>query len=119
MISSPSVKCQPGLCFGCLENGHSSKECKSRLICEICEKNHPTPLHGFTKFKPAPASVNNVLVDDKDKGKKKPDSKGESKEMTVSNNVKSGVSLFAANGDSRKSTMIVPVLVSCSKKSWI
>ncbi|XP_070402542.1 uncharacterized protein [Nothobranchius furzeri] len=33
------------LCFGCLENGHHSKVCKSRSTCDTCKKPHPTCLH--------------------------------------------------------------------------
>ncbi|KAJ8037714.1 hypothetical protein HOLleu_18605 [Holothuria leucospilota] len=35
-----------GLCFRCLEGNHVSKDCKQdRLICETCQKPHPTVLH--------------------------------------------------------------------------
>lgn len=34
------------LCYSCLENGnHFSKECKNKLTCKICEKQHPSCLH--------------------------------------------------------------------------
>ena len=34
------------LCFGCFSNdGHISKNCQNRLLCEECGKRHPTPLH--------------------------------------------------------------------------
>ena len=33
------------LCFGCLRIGHRSKECTSRLSCEICHRKHPTVFH--------------------------------------------------------------------------
>ena len=33
------------LCFGCLKTGHVSKQCRSRLQCQKCEKYHPTLLH--------------------------------------------------------------------------
>ena len=33
------------LCFACLQGGHRSKDCKDRLKCRICEKQHPTSLH--------------------------------------------------------------------------
>ena len=33
------------LCFGCLRKGHMSSDCKKRLICATCNKNHPTCLH--------------------------------------------------------------------------
>ena len=34
-----------GLCFGCLKKGHQSKNCRARLTCEKCGKQHPTSLH--------------------------------------------------------------------------
>ncbi len=34
-----------GLCFGCLTQGHLSKDCKKRLTCEECFKMHPSILH--------------------------------------------------------------------------
>jgi hypothetical protein len=34
------------LCFGCLRSSdHFSKNCKRRLVCKKCHKNHPTSLH--------------------------------------------------------------------------
>ena len=35
-----------GLCFGCLQHGHLSKDCKERKRCSICGRQHPTPFHG-------------------------------------------------------------------------
>ena len=35
-----------GLCFGCLQHGHLSKDCKERKRCSVCKRQHPTPLHG-------------------------------------------------------------------------
>lgn len=34
-----------GVCFGCLQQGHISRDCEARLTCEICDQNHPTVLH--------------------------------------------------------------------------
>ena len=36
------------LCFGCLKRCHQSKNCRARLNCEKCGKQHPTPLHDPT-----------------------------------------------------------------------
>ena len=33
------------LCFGCLNKGHISKDCRRKLTCQKCEKPHPTVLH--------------------------------------------------------------------------
>ena len=35
-----------GLCYGCLQGGHLSKDCKERKRCSICKRQHPTPFHG-------------------------------------------------------------------------
>ena len=34
-----------GICFGCLKFGHTSKDCRSRLDCEVCHRKHPSLLH--------------------------------------------------------------------------
>ncbi len=34
-----------GHCFGCLKRGHMSKDCNKRLVCQICQRMHPTLLH--------------------------------------------------------------------------
>ncbi|KAG7457401.1 hypothetical protein JOB18_017993 [Solea senegalensis] len=34
-----------GACFGCLQIGHMSKDCRKRLSCNICNLKHPQMLH--------------------------------------------------------------------------
>ena len=34
-----------GICFGCLKLGHISKDCRSRLDCDVCHQKHPGVLH--------------------------------------------------------------------------
>lgn len=34
-----------GVCFGCLKMGHISKDCRSRLDCDVCSRKHPGILH--------------------------------------------------------------------------
>lgn len=34
-----------GICFGCLKVGHISRDSKKRLVCEVCDQEHPTALH--------------------------------------------------------------------------
>ncbi|XP_053274597.1 uncharacterized protein LOC128436773 [Pleuronectes platessa] len=34
-----------GACFGCLQKGHMSKDCRKRLSCNICNLKHPQMLH--------------------------------------------------------------------------
>lgn len=36
---------QNRLCFGCLRKGHVAKECRTRHICGVCGRRHPTCLH--------------------------------------------------------------------------
>ncbi len=36
---------QNHLCFGCLRKGHVTKDCRTRHICGICGRRHPTCLH--------------------------------------------------------------------------
>ena len=33
------------LCFGCLRHGHSNRDCRNRMRCETCNRQHPTVLH--------------------------------------------------------------------------
>ena len=33
------------LCFGCVGQGHQSKECRTRHTCGVCKGRHPTVLH--------------------------------------------------------------------------
>lgn len=36
---------EKGICFGCLKVGHTSKDCRSRLDCNVCHQKHPSVLH--------------------------------------------------------------------------
>lgn len=36
---------EKGVCFGCLRHGHISKDCRSRLECQVCHRKHPSVLH--------------------------------------------------------------------------
>ena len=37
------------LCFGCLSGGHQSSVCRSRHVCGVCKKRHPTLLHDYSQ----------------------------------------------------------------------
>lgn len=65
---------EKGVCFGCLNIGHLSKNCDKRKTCEKCKQSHPTALHihvkqvdksmnssGIYPKEPKPA-VNHTLV---------------------------------------------------------
>ena len=49
------------LCFGCLEQGHLSRDCPKRIACNICKRPHPTSLHG--DFKRCDGESNNTAND--------------------------------------------------------
>ena len=57
---------EKGVCFGCLKIGHISRDCRSRLICDVCKQNHPEMLHIEQKdrsFKPEQnENGNNVVI---------------------------------------------------------
>ncbi|XP_070564485.1 uncharacterized protein [Ptychodera flava] len=72
------------VCFSCLKRGHNSRECRQKLKCEKCKKRHPTSLH------------------DDSKDQKPPNETSEA----------SAVSCKAELGDSKGTSMIVPVWVS-------
>ena len=49
-----------GLCFGCLQRGHLSKQCMNRMTCEICKRKHPTSIHAEDKETEKQPSMTNV-----------------------------------------------------------
>ena len=49
------------LCFGCLQKGHLSKNCRVRLSCEECGKQHPTILHKPIKITEGHTNNDRVL----------------------------------------------------------
>lgn len=36
-----------GICFSCLSQGHTARQCKKKIQCEVCKKPHATALHRF------------------------------------------------------------------------
>ena len=46
------------LCFGCLGKGHQARNCRSRLTCDECGKQHPTILHDLAKQRSESSSGN-------------------------------------------------------------
>lgn len=40
-----SLLMEKGICFGCLGTQHISRDCSNRLVCAVCEQQHPTVLH--------------------------------------------------------------------------
>ena len=37
-----------GICFSCLSQGHTARQCKQKTQCEVCKKPHATALHRFS-----------------------------------------------------------------------
>ena len=52
------------MCFGCLNPGHRSSECRSRHTCLICNKRHPTTLHDYEANKSNEKKVTFALLTD-------------------------------------------------------
>ena len=46
-----------GICYGCLNPGHISKDCNRRLTCNVCKRTHPSILHIATKETDRPSVV--------------------------------------------------------------
>lgn len=90
---------EKGVCFGCLKIGHMSKDCKSRLTCDVCNQNHPEILH----------------IEQKDKGKKTEHTE-QSEKATGSNAVPSPHTCgHIGAGDENCTFSIVPVQVKSQK----
>lgn len=90
---------EKGVCFGCLKIGHMSKDCKSRLTCDVCNQNHPEILH----------------IEQKDKGKKTEHTE-QSEKATGSNAVLSPHTCgHIGAGDENCTFSIVPVQVKSQK----
>ena len=45
LMKSAEESYKNGLCFGCLSQGHLSRSCGNRKICNFCGRWHPTALH--------------------------------------------------------------------------
>ena len=55
---------QKKLCYGCYKPvlmSHYERACNDRRICQICKKNHPTGLHGYTPKQKAEDDNSGVL----------------------------------------------------------
>jgi len=87
---------QNSLCFGCLRKGHMSSDCKKRLTCATCNKNHPTCLH-------------------EERYTKKPEKKKRSEEQESTNGHKT-TSCTSQGASSVTTPMIVPVWLSSLSK---
>ena len=94
---------QQGLCFGCLQHGHTSHGCRAKLTCKTCSSRHPTSLHD-PSFKPKPhtsAPPSNV-----------PAGTATTTQDTGEKIAHSGFTAGQDVGASYHATMIVPVMLS-------
>lgn len=67
-----------GLCFGCLNRGHMSKDCPKRSECKVCNKRHPTSLHDDSFKRPTLDKKSGSQTDDTTKDKESTNHKVES-----------------------------------------
>ena len=92
------------LCYGCLKQGHSVKDCRRRLNCDTCTRRHPTCLHN-----------DNYIRDVKRE-------RHVSMENATQNNTSETTAVTSLNvtmeGQSASTSMIVPVWVSSAKHPY-
>ena len=91
---------QNKLCYGCLSAisvNHNGRNCKNRKECKVCQKRHPTSLHGY----------------EAEKSKAKQQDGNSSKESKVN------VNCATANTKSLISMCVVPVLVRHKLSNYI
>lgn len=89
------------LCYGCVKQGHSAKECRHRHTCDECKGRHPTCLHDENYSRSGrrerPVSIANAA----------PNTSNETTAATALNVTRAG--------QSSSTSMIVPVWVSSAK----
>ena len=94
------------ICFGCLEKGHLASSCKNRRTCLVCNKKHPTTIHGMN-FRRPPRTSKDPKKDSTDLSDK-PDSKPPKKPEVSNPPVTCGL-----NKDSERniSMCVVPIIL--------
>ena len=109
---------EKGLCFGCLNKGHLSKECKQRLKCSVCSSKHPTPFHGNAKYKGSSNSNQEIPRGHNPHSKPEREIPPSTSSAPVTNSDSNSVvtsshtSHFINDINVSKSTMVVPVYLS-------
>ena len=95
------------LCFSCLKEGHTSKECTDKSMCATCKGAHPTCLHGdFDYLKSKEESMNILNVSQS--SETKPDSQPNYDDTSTSHRISNTVS-------HQQTSMVVPVYISSSE----
>ena len=89
------------LCYGCLEFGHFSKDCKMKKTCKVCTKRHPTCLHGDYE----------AITKNKDVEKQASKATDDDHESRTNDGLEEGRTFHVSQGNAN-SGMIVPVYVS-------
>nr|XP_057941354.1 uncharacterized protein LOC131137424 [Doryrhamphus excisus]XP_057941355.1 uncharacterized protein LOC131137424 [Doryrhamphus excisus] len=103
---------QEKLCFGCLKNGHNSKACTYRSVCDLCGKRHPTCLHQDREKRAqeqgrSKRQATNETTTDENKGEKNQQSESIEMQQVTSNRV-------VQEKKGTHTSSIVPVYVSTS-----
>lgn len=96
---------EKGLCFACLQSDHISRKCKHRKKCKVCERYHPTSLHGDTNKR---TSTKQAAGSENTTSQK---SDGETT-VQVAQATHTGAVSLKNSGKGSKCSMIVPVFVS-------
>ena len=101
------------LCFGCLNTGHRSKDCRTRRKCKTCNKPHPTALHGDRPQSSAPKTNQTASTSSSDAS---PPTEGQHPQQPAegqSSQPPTEIKVhLAQKGGTNKCSMIVPVWLS-------
>ena len=95
------------LCFGCLRQGHVSRNCTRKKKCKKCSKNHPTCFHGDLGSKP-----NDIRKNDKITEARPSDGKGNQQKSGDHQTPQAGISNLSTSGAQNKNSMVLPVYLS-------
>lgn len=91
---------EANLCYGCMKQGHSVKDCRRRHTCDTCKRKHPTCLHDDNYLKRKNPSSNTIS----------PTIDTEESSTTLALNV-------VGEGQPTYTSMIVPVWISSQNSS--
>ena len=100
-----------GLCFGCLQHGHLSKNCPQKDTCKKCTKKHPTSLHMEPRVYQETAAKSETKEQPKTAAKETKEPPKETKEPPKEQKPAVCRKVFRGKAESA-SSMIVPVWVS-------
>ena len=120
------------LCYGCLGKGHISANCRNRRTCTVCNKRHPTSLHGLKVERRPPVTDSEVRsVPERTRAEPKTDKKSDSKVVNgppvtscYSNDSEGNISMCVVpvvlrHENSRSDIVTFALLDSCSQATFI